>query len=81
MKNNLIALEFDFNSARWPSAEEFPINRHGKYPKVRDILRPDIFAASDDFLIITGYTSLSEIISTFGTAEYKGKAQIRIVFG
>ena len=44
-------------------------------------MRPDIYATTDDFLIITGYTSLSEIIHTFGTPHYSGKAAIRIVFG
>lgn len=60
----------------WPDADRFPINAAGR--KVRDTLESDL-AASDSILIVTGYTSLDELIRFIGRTNIG--IDVRLLFG
>jgi phosphatidylserine/phosphatidylglycerophosphate/cardiolipin synthase-like enzyme len=48
--------------------------------RVRDILLSDI-RNSEKYLILTGFTSLSNLIDVFGTVDYPKLQELRIVIG
>jgi phosphatidylserine/phosphatidylglycerophosphate/cardiolipin synthase-like enzyme len=60
----------------WPDADRFPINGAGR--KIRDTLEADL-AASKSVLIVTGYTSLDELIRFIGRTEIG--TDVRLLFG
>lgn len=72
---------FDFNyQLNLPDQEDFPLNLREQGRRVRDILLKDI-QNSQDYLILTGFTSLSNLIAVFGTIDYLKLKQLRIVIG
>jgi superfamily II DNA or RNA helicase len=72
---------FDFNYLLdLPGQEDFPLNLREQGRRVRDILLKDI-QNSEDFLIITGFTSLSNLIAVFGATDYSKLQKLRIVIG
>lgn len=77
MSKNLF--DYDFR-IRWPDQEKFPINEETQGLNVRSILSKDI-QTSENFLIITGFTSLSNLVETFGTKDYELLKSTRIVIG
>lgn len=72
---------FDFNYyLDLPSQEDFPLNLREQARAVRDMLLKDI-TNSENYLILTGFTSLSNLIDVFGTIDYPKLHQLRIVIG
>ena len=72
---------FDFNyQLDLPCQEDFPLNLREQGRRVRDILLKDI-QNSEDYLILTGFTSLSNLIAVFGATDYSKLKQLRIVIG
>ncbi len=72
---------FDHDYSRqWPNQEKFPINEETQGLQVRPILKKDI-QNSETFLIVTGFTSLSNLVETFGTTDYPLLKKTRIVIG
>jgi len=72
---------FDFNYLLdLPGQEDFPLNLREQGRRVRDILFKDI-QNSEDYLILTGFTSLSNLIAAFGATDYPKLQQLRIVIG
>ena len=72
---------FDYNFRRqWPDQNKFPINEDTQGFQVKGILSKDI-KNSENFLIITGFTSLSNLVETFGTTDYPKLKNTRIVIG
>src|SRR5262245_36530979 len=72
---------FDFNfQLDLPRQENFPLNLREQGRAVRDILVRDI-KNSESYLIITGFTSLANLIDVFGTAEYPKLNRLRLVIG
>ena len=59
------SLDFDV----LPPADRFPLNRSNH--KVEQLVRED-FDVSDDFLIVTGFSSLSYMVEFLGLADYSG---------
>ncbi len=72
--------EFDFEAAKWPSQEKFPINRPLEKRKIETILQYDI-VLSKLYTIITGFTSLSHLIDTFGAKDFPNLEKLRILIG
>jgi len=77
-------LSFDFDEKyqpinRWPLNKEFPLNIKN-YQTVEEVVLEDL-KHSKSFTIITGYTSLSYLIDTFGSVDYPNINNIRIVLG
>ena len=72
---------FDFNyQLDLPGQEDFPLNLREQGRRVRDILLKDI-QNSESYIILTGFTSLSNLISIFGATDYPKLQKLRIVIG
>lgn len=71
--------DFDF-SLDLPAQDKFPLNLSAQGRRVRDIIVKDI-KGSEDYLIITGFTSLANLIDIFGTEDYPKLKQLRVVIG
>jgi PLD-like domain/Type III restriction enzyme, res subunit len=72
---------FDFDySLDLPDQNKFPLNLPKKGLMVREILLNDL-NFSENYLIVTGFTSLSSLISILGSTDYKGLKKIRVVIG
>ncbi|KJS07120.1 MAG: hypothetical protein VR77_02150 [Flavobacteriales bacterium BRH_c54] len=78
-------LTFDFQDylapyLNWPPQDVFPLNIEELDKKVKDVLDRDLSIAKE-FILLTGYTSLSHLIDTFGKEDYNNIDPIRIVLG
>ncbi len=63
-----------------PNQEKYPLNLSEQGRTVRQILLQDI-RNSENFLILTGFTSLANLIDVFGATEYPKLKQLRVVIG
>lgn len=77
--------EFDFNNpdpSHWPPNEKFPLNweLYGEKRTVEQEIEKDI-EASSDYLVVTGFTSLSHLVDKFGVKDYPNLKSVRIVLG
>jgi superfamily II DNA/RNA helicase len=74
-----IHLDFESSVDRLPSQEDFPltIREHGR--KIKTTIITDI-KESTECLIVTGFTSLSQIVETFGE-ELPADKNVRILLG
>lgn len=73
-------LPLNFDTDKWPKQEDFPLNIPTLERKVSSIVYDDI-ENSEEFTIITGFTSLSNLVDLFGNKDYKKLKYIRIVIG
>lgn len=64
----------------WPKQEDFPINNDTFERTIKSTLLKDINASSE-FLIVTGFTSLANLIEIFGTEGYFQLRNLRVVLG
>lgn len=72
---------FDHNyNRKWPQHEKFPVNENSTGAEVNTVLLKDI-KETTDLLIITGFTSLSHVVETFGINDYTKLKKTRIVIG
>ena len=71
---------FDFETARWPDHTSFPLNRKIAGVTVEGIIYEDI-ENSKQYLIVTGFTSLSNLVDFFGSKEFSKLEDIRILIG
>lgn len=62
----------------WPSQERFPLNIGTS--KVENEVMKDLHA-SEQYTIITGFTSLSHLVDTFGNQTFERLKKVRIVLG
>ncbi|MEW5816543.1 MAG: SNF2-related protein, partial [Spirochaetota bacterium] len=79
-------LSFDFNrivnTQIWPSQYRFPLNiKHAEGERTVEALIHADYEKADDYLIITGFTSLDYLVRFFGSLPPNKMAVIRIVFG
>lgn len=83
MPSNQIPLDFENpEPSHWPPNEKFPLNwdHYGENRTVDHEVDKDI-ENSDDYLVITGFTSLSNLIDKFGSRDYSNLKKVRIVLG
>lgn len=81
--SNQTELNFDtFESSHWPNNGKFPLNLEspGESRTVEAEVLKDINTSSE-YLIITGFTSLSHLVATFGSNEFPKLERLRIVLG
>lgn len=72
---------FDFNyTLELPPQDGYPLNISSLGRTVREILLQDIRHASD-YTIITGFTSLANLIDIFGAADYPQLTKLKVVIG
>jgi superfamily II DNA or RNA helicase/HKD family nuclease len=70
----------DFNQVRWPDQELFPLNFKGLGRTVQKVVYQDI-EESEEFLIVTGFTSLSNLIDLFGSRDFEKVKKVRVLIG
>jgi hypothetical protein len=71
--------DYDFSKS-WPLQDKFPLNEETHGYTVKDQLLPDI-QNTEDFLIITGFASIANIVEIFGATDYEKLKLLRIVIG
>jgi len=72
---------FDFDyTIDLPDQLKVPLNVSELGRTVRDVLERDL-ALSSNYLIITGFTSLSKLIEAFGDEKYNNLQHVRIAIG
>ncbi|WP_243472753.1 SNF2-related protein [Winogradskyella sp. MH6] len=64
----------------WPKQEHFPLNLKTYNRTVQETLQGDI-ESSKELTILTGFTSLSHLIDTFGNKKLENLKDIKIVLG
>ncbi|MEK6780588.1 MAG: SNF2-related protein [Bacteroidota bacterium] len=76
------AIEFigSIQDGNWPPHEKYPLNLRLFNRKVESEVLQDIIE-SDQYLIITGFTSLSHLVDTFGYRDFPDLKKVRIVLG
>lgn len=82
-KKNIIdhsQVSLDFNVIKWPPQESFPLNIKSLGRNVQDVVYPDI-ENSAEYIVVTGFTSLSNLIDLFGHKEYEKLTKVRILIG
>jgi superfamily II DNA or RNA helicase len=67
-----------FDDAEWPDPTAFPLNERG--PCVGDFVRDDI-AASDQYLVVTGFTSLNYLIEFFADLDDDVRPPVDFILG
>lgn len=77
---NTSQILFDFEIAKWPDHASFPLNKKVRNATVEDVIYRDI-ENSTDYLIITGFTSLSNLVDYFGSSEFEKLKNVRILIG
>jgi len=70
----------DFDQVKWPNQEGYPLNIKGLGRSVQTIIYEDI-DKSQSFLIITGFTSLSNLIDLFGSKDHAQLKKVRVLIG
>lgn len=65
---------------QWPLQELFPLNIKGHSRKVENEVLQDL-CASEQYTIITGFTSLSHLVDTFGNQFFAELKKVKIVLG
>nr|WP_295922239.1 SNF2-related protein [uncultured Dyadobacter sp.] len=63
-----------------PKQEDFPLNLKEDGRTVRELLLKDI-RESSDYLILTGFTSLSMLIDVFGATDYPQLQKLKVLIG
>src|SRR6185437_5781924 len=72
-------LDNDYSQS-WPSQDKFPINNETFERTVKEEILKDI-KESEKYLIITGFTSLANIIEIFGASQFESLNSLKIVLG
>jgi superfamily II DNA or RNA helicase/HKD family nuclease len=77
---NQLQTSLDFESPRWPDHNSFPLNKKTGRNTVEDVIYHDI-ELSTDYIIVTGFTSLSNLVDYFGSIKFKQLENVRILIG
>lgn len=78
--DNGTQVKLDFDAENWPDQEQFPLNLSAHQRAVQTIVYSDI-KESKEYLILTGFTSLSNLIDFFGSHELGHLKKVRILIG
>jgi len=83
-KNNHILTDFqtsfDFEAHKWPDQVLFPLNLKSYNRTVESVVYKDI-EESSEYIIITGFTSLSNLVDLFGSKDFQNLKKVRILIG
>ena len=77
---NNFQIELDFDKVRWPEHDKFPLNQRSRNRYVEPIIYNDI-ENSENYIIVTGFTSLSNIVDFFGSKDFNKLKKLRILIG
>jgi len=70
----------DFDKPKWPDQDLFPLNLKAYFRTVGSVIYSDI-EKSSEYIIITGFTSLSNLIDLFGSKDFNKNSLVRILIG
>lgn len=70
----------NFDEPKWPEQEGYPLNLKSLGRNVQSVIYGDI-DKSEDFLIVTGFTSLSNLIDLFGSKDHPQLKKVRVLIG
>jgi len=70
----------DIPTEKWPESIEFPLNIKSLQREVQQVILEDL-KHSKNLIVITGFTSLSYLIDTFGNSDYSNLKETIIVLG
>lgn len=65
---------------QWPKQDDFPINNYTHERTVKQVVIRDI-KNSEEYLIITGFTSLANLIEIFGINDFFRLKKLKVVLG
>lgn len=82
---NTHAPEIDFDNPlpphrQWPPHARFPLNLKDYQRKIKSLVEEDL-RASTTYWILTGFTSLANLVDFFGTNDYAHLEKVNIVLG
>lgn len=77
---NGLQATFDFDVHKWPEQDLFPLNLKPYKRTVESIVYKDI-EESSEYIIITGFTSLSNLVDLFGRKDFRNLKKVRILIG
>jgi SNF2 family DNA or RNA helicase len=75
-----LQIPLNFDAARWPEHARFPLNKKVGNNTLEELIYQDI-EASNRYLVVTGFTSLSNLVDYFGSAGFERLEQVRILIG
>lgn len=78
--SNDFQTSFDFDAHKWPEQDLFPLNLKSYNRTVESIVYKDI-EESSEYIIITGFTSLSNLVDLFGSKDFQNLKKVRILIG
>lgn len=78
IQNNQTSI--DFNIIKWPEQGLFPLNLKSLGRKVEPIVYKDI-EESSEYIIITGFTSLSNLVDFFGSKDFEKLKKVKLLIG
>jgi len=70
----------DFDLVKWPKNDKFPLNQKVRNRSVELVVYYDI-KNSEEYIIVTGFTSLSNIVDFFGSQDFDKLRKVRILIG
>lgn len=73
-------IAIDFDAVKWPDQRLFPLNLRLLERTVESIVYKDI-EASTAYIIVTGFTSLSNLVDLFGSKDFQNLAKVCILIG
>lgn len=78
--NSSIQIPLDFESIKWPDHTKFPLNIKSQGRTTEAILHDDI-KNSTEYIIVTGFTSLSNLVDLFGSKDFEKLKSVRVLIG
>ena len=71
---------FDFDAHKWPDQILFPLNLKSYNRTVESVVYKDI-EESSEYVIKTGFTSLSNLVDLFGSKDFQNLKKVRVLIG
>jgi len=72
---------FDFDYlTQWPDPNKFPVNDYTQDYQVKNQIVTDI-KNSEEYLIITGFTSIANLVDFFGSNDFQNLRKVKIAIG
>lgn len=78
--SNPTQTSLDFDACKWPEQNLFPLNLKSYNRTVESIVYKDIDESSE-YIIVTGFTSLSNLVDLFGSKDFQNLKKVRILIG
>ncbi|WP_113651989.1 hypothetical protein [Pedobacter namyangjuensis] len=78
--NKVIQTFIDFDKDKWPDQILFPLIIKAQSTTLQSIVDP-VIEESTEYMIITRFTSLSNLIDLFGSRDFSSNRIVKILIG